>query len=1149
MKVMFFLEPSIELNNPLFRYATLRNSLLPQIRALKETGEEVLLLASAPIVEQSINDGFDRIIPRVAVIDPIVWMGGENARARALRLHQQLWTHSELETIRRHIFGAMPKGFEPDIIIVWESPADYLKLVFPQALILYQMPGFFSRAPFPSLVSFDTGLLENSTRTTQELACKPTVELEAFEELRRREDSFFRSISPVREMVEAVRAQFSSIILYPLQIDGYFMVDHVLGRERGQFDVLLSLLSQIPSNQALWVTNYKSKDTQSSVLSDQNLRYLRERFPNFIYIERTDNIPCVSQYLVRELDATIVASSSVGFQAAFWGKPLLTLGTCHISPFASATSVEDLCAQAASGDTIDRDALIIDALQTRHPTMEFLSGKSYGKWLKEIKTTGSFPRWIDAPVATTLLKARRESDTLAQLAPGQEVNLNKVSDRCIELSHQLRRHDVISFDIFDTLVYRPFKTPSDLFDLMSEKAREITRLPLMDFRTERHAAERTAFKNANARGEGETSLSEIYQVLSQRLSLDQETLGRLMALELDLEMALIYPRQSGYIAFQEARRLGKQIVLISDMYLPETFIRELLDKNGYTGFERIFLSSTCKLKKHSGKLYDYALREMGIDPRTILHVGDNVDSDIKRAKESGIKPFHLVRALDKFEKSAAYTAPWKRDEERHSLDWKIILAILGNHLQDNPYGYYEDGTLFNGDPKLLGYYGLGPLLLGHAKWLVESACRDKVDRLYFLARDGKIVKAAFDKVAQIYKDAPRSNYLLCSRRSVNLAKIHDQAGILDLLHVDYAHNVSLGHFLNNRFGINSADIPQDILHKHGYRLESRLTKADLPRLQSLFFDIEDILLSVAQKERNNYLAYLSGTDIFAPGRVAVVDIGYAGTMQESLYEISQRKKKIGGYYLITFRQAAKRVAQHHLPITGYLADFIDRHDTYHPFCRHVPLYETLFSCADTSFIRMARDWTGRLKPVFMERTKSEDVRRRLVSAVHQGAIDFIEDAVRVLGPRLKYLDIEPNKSLRVLDLFFSSPHAMDARMLQGIEFEDAYGGRNKVLLPMANSSNSECVWIKGRDALAAQSQSGTASSGKATEKRASTEARGREAFRRKVIRWSLSLGLSERKKRKLERSPELFFHDARSSLVKSIGKIYLNKSDYDYTLH
>ncbi|WP_211488884.1 hypothetical protein, partial [Escherichia coli] len=57
-----------------------------------------------------------------------------------------------------------------------------------------------------------------------------------------------------------------------------------------------------------------------------------------------------------------------------------------------------------------------------------------------------------------------------------------------------------------------------------------------------------------------------------------------------------------------------------------------------------------------------------------------------------------------------------------------------------------------------------------------------------------------------------------------------------------------------------------------------------------------------------------------------------------------------------------------LDIKSYLAEFIDRHDTYHPFCRYVPLYETLFSCSDTTFIRMTKDLSGTLVPVFMEST-------------------------------------------------------------------------------------------------------------------------------------------------------------------------------------
>lgn len=107
-----------------------------------------------------------------------------------------------------------------------------------------------------------------------------------------------------------------------------------------------------------------------------------------------------------------------------------------------------------------------------------------------------------------------------------------------------------------------------------------------------------------------------------------------------------------------------------------------------------------------------------------------------------------------------------------------------------------------------------------------------------------------------------------------------------------------------------------------------------------------------------------------------------------------------------------------LAIKSYLAEFIDRHDTYHPFCRYVPLYETLFSCSDTTFIRMTKDLSGTLVPVFMESTPVENTRKTIVEHIQKGAVNYISEVVTILGEHFKHLDIEPNKTLRALNIFF-----------------------------------------------------------------------------------------------------------------------------------
>lgn len=1156
MNVLFYLEPAIELGNPEFRYATLRSSIVPQVTALRGAGVNTHCIVSQVIAERALRDGHVETLGSLSTIDPLNWTEGENTLERSLRHQAKAYKEGEHARLADLLKADLPSGFEPDIILVWEAPMSCLGEIFPKARIIYQMPGFFSRAPFANLVAFDTGLLADSTVPTNQSVS--AAEISALEDLRDHEARFLSSIAPTQVSINDLKQRFRSIVLLPLQIDGYFMIDSVLGR-RSQFDVLVDIMTRMPVNQALVVTNYWSGQTRSAVLTAQNISYMRSRFPNFAYFESFDKIPSVSQLLVPEMDGVITISSSLGYQAAFWQKPLLALGASHITPFATTNDWDEFFAQVSAGEPIVRDDLIVASVGTKHLPAQMLAedGKGYADWLTEVisRPAGDFPRWINkGQVAETLMELRREPEYLKQLGYFNQVREESSMDHCRELSQQILRHPIISFDVFDTLLYRPFKSPSDMFEFMCEEVRRISNLPSLDFRAARRAAEKAAFEEAIARGDGETHIDEIYQAFAEQTGVSQELAERVKKLEMQMEMDILYPRLSGFKAFNEARSLGKRIIIISDMYLPRDFLEAILKKNGYEGYDRFYVSSEARVKKHNGRLFDHVLQDLNVDPKTILHVGDNVAADVVRAKERGIKPFHLVKASEVFAECDSFKTPWSRDEERHSLDWKMILAVTGNRFHDNPYLPHRRGTLFCGDPWRLGYYGQGPMLLGYTKWLMEKAIRDGVKRLYFLSRDGLIMKEAYDRIAQNYPNAPTSHYLLCSRRAVNLAKVRDEHDIMDLLHVDYART-TIQHLLSSRFGVYPANIPPEILSKHNLALDTVVTNKHQEMLKPLFRDLLPLIVSAASKERANYLEYLEGTGLLDTGEVALVDIGYAGTMQESLYLLTDRQKLFGGYYLMTFRQALKRVDAYGMPIRGYLGEFVDRHDTHHPFCRNVPLYETLFSSVDTSFVRMDRDWNGQLTPIFMDRFPAEAKREEVIHRIHKGALSFIEEAARIFGTRMKTLDIEPVKSLRVLEKFFSAPHPVDARMFTGLVFEDAYGGAGlKIVLPQENNLEANCVWKIGADVLK-KSVKATPPPNKPSRPKPTTEnipvsfnaapakhSNKKDHIEQRFIRWLVKKTSNDKKVKKFELTPERFFADSKAAHVKFLGNIYMRRA-------
>ena len=1139
MNILYFLEPSIEFGNPLFRYNSLKNSILPQVKSLLEFNN-IATLVSEPIANKAVEDNIHEQLGHLCVVDPFLWMNGEEYNKRALRLLKGEISAQELKMLKKILLEALPPNFEPDLIICWESPAPFLEKIFKNSQIINQIPGFFSRAPYPFFISMNRGLLDKYVPALSQRNYT-SEEYKSLSEYREYERHFLNTTFPLHKITDSLRKKYKKLILIPLQIDNYFMVDTTLGK-KNQFELLYDILNNIPKDYALIVTNYISKDIQSGVLSSEGAAYLKRIFPNFIYDIRFNGLYCASQFLVPIVDGIITISSSVGLQAAFWEKPLFVLGKNHISYFSTADNITSFINQL--GERINRDNKILDEILFQNIPVSIISdGHKLYEFIENI-ITGNYNKsiWLkNLPLGQWLTQNRRDIELLKAIKFSESNFYTITPTHCTELSQQIKKHDIISFDIFDTLLVRPFIHPTDLFTYIADKVKLLLKDPSIDFKKIRVESEREAMQKAKSRFEGETTIDEIYSILGEKLGIATDTAERIKQIEVNTEYSLLYRRETGYNAFLEAKNYGKRIIITSDMYLPASFLTEVLSKNGYVGYENIFVSSTYKMKKSTGKLYKFIINKLNVAPQKILHIGDNLEADIIRAKEVGLHAFHLPKAFQQFKenKNGMYAQVWARDESRHSESWKLMLGIIGNRLHDNPYLPHRRGTIFDGVAERLGYAGFGPLLLGFSKWLCEQSCKRKVDRLYFLSRDGKIMKEAYDKVSQLYPNSPASFYLYCSRRAVNLAKVKSIQDIIDLLQVEFAHRVSLSHLLHYRFGINPTDIPESILSKHNYTLDTRLTAEHLPALKKLFTDISSLILSVADKERKEYLEYLNSIGIYDSGNVAIVDIGYAGTMQESLYNLNEKNKKISGYYLITFRKALERLSANDLDSYGFLGNFIDRHDTFNPFCKHVPLYETLFSSLDTSFIHIVRNFNGVPQKIFMPPSAKETRRQEVVQDIHKGGLDFIDDTIRIFSKHLPTLDIEQNKSCRSLVYYFDYPHPRDAEIMNGIVFEDAYGGiTEKIILPPLSRFEGNYVWKAGFDAIIKARNNKNMHAAPETFISSNITPQF-DSWISLILYKIFKSTLNPKKLNKLIHKPELFFNDSKSVIIKSIGKKYI----------
>ena len=195
--------------------------------------------------------------------------------------------------------------------------------------------------------------------------------------------------------------------------------------------------------------------------------------------------------------------------------------------------------------------------------------------------------------------------------------------------------DIISFDIFDTLLVRNTFDPQDIFNFLSVFYNKLCGgSNFVDFSILRKEGELRARERMRSEHPSfeDITIDEIYDSISECFSIDRNILTKIREKEIELEYQLCHPRKFAKELYELALFLGKKVVCISDMYLDESTISKLLIKNGYTQIYKIYVSSACRLTKASGNLYKYVLKDLGISHKRILHIGDNVYSDIQMFK-------------------------------------------------------------------------------------------------------------------------------------------------------------------------------------------------------------------------------------------------------------------------------------------------------------------------------------------------------------------------------------------------------------------------------------------------------------------------------------------------------------------------------------
>ena len=317
------------------------------------------------------------------------------------------------------------------------------------------------------------------------------------------------------------------------------------------------------------------------------------------------------------------------------------------------------------------------------------------------------------------------------------------TDGRLERAHELLASDsfdVLSLDVFDTILWRKVPEPVDAFLLLALRLIELGGLTAdVDaggFALLRRRAETLARERREQSGRGvEVTLREIWELVPDGI-LRGMTKDDALAQEVELERSLLVPDLDVVNLMLAAQERGKRIVGVSDTYFSEAQLRSFLGAApvGSISLERVFASSDRRVGKGSG-LWRIVLDELGVKPKRVLHVGDNHAADVAAPSSLGIGTVY-------FEGRPAQLAQVINRENRHAL------APLSPYHGDYGLAALRSKTLHRTEardqpPALrplweFGAASLGPPLTGFAEWIHERARDEGVSKVFCLMREGEL---------------------------------------------------------------------------------------------------------------------------------------------------------------------------------------------------------------------------------------------------------------------------------------------------------------------------------------------------------------------------------------------------------------------------
>lgn len=422
------------------------------------------------------------------------------------------------------------------------------------------------------------------------------------------------------------------------------------------------------------------------------------------------------------------------------------------------------------------------------------------------------------------------------------------------LRKKLEEYDVVSVDLFDTLIMRQTLFPTDIFEIVDCKLQE-QGIVIKDFCGKRMESEKTLTRT------GAPTLTDIYAELIHTESIHSILAEELAQMEWSVDCELLVQRRELCEVIAEIYQSGKAVYIVSDTYYTRKQIERILQKCGMDNYTDLLLS--CEYGTDKSKQLFCKLKERTCK-QSCIHMGDDIVADIESAEKNGIAACHLYSGMELFE-MAGYLGLW---DQINDLSDRIKMGMFVARLFNSPFQFEtKECAICVNNAQDIGYLFFAPMISDFVLWFAMQVEKAGLKNVWFCARDGYLIKKLYDSLNQ----NTESIYFLTSRSAAIRAGVMDEA---DLAYVaEMRFSGTLQQQMKERFGMVVSD----------------------ERTVRTLMDYKEDILARASVNRRNYQRYIDQLPI-KEGDIAFFDFVAKGTSQMYLGRLLNNHLR--GFYFL-----------------------------------------------------------------------------------------------------------------------------------------------------------------------------------------------------------------------------------------------------------